>query len=111
MDRYERNIKQIEDAGKCPRTFYLKKMAEECIELSAECNNQMDHVRRGTKDLENFYSEIADVLNCINYLMILFDLDEKKIARIMVEKCDRGYERGLPKAYIEKGSGLDEQIL
>jgi NTP pyrophosphatase (non-canonical NTP hydrolase) len=95
MDRYKRNIKQIEDAGKCPRTFYLKKMVEECNELQAECSNQMDHVRRGTEDLENFYGEIADVLNCIIYLGGLFDLDQDEVVRIMVEKVDRGYERGV----------------
>ena len=95
MDRYKRNIKQIEDAGKCPRTFYLKKTVEECTELQVECSNQMDHIRRNTEGLENFYGEIVDVLNCINYLKILFDLDEDKIARIMFQKVDRGYERGV----------------
>jgi NTP pyrophosphatase (non-canonical NTP hydrolase) len=95
MDRYRRNIKQIEDAGKCPRTFYLKKTVEECQELQVECADQMDHVRRDTKDLENLYGEIADLLNCVIYLIIILGLDMFKIIKIMREKVDRGYERGV----------------
>jgi NTP pyrophosphatase (non-canonical NTP hydrolase) len=93
-NRYRRNIKQVEDAGKCPRKHFAYKTIEECSELKVEAHILLKDVNY-VSNKENLYGEIADVLNCIKYLKILFDLDEDKIARIMREKVDRGYKRGV----------------
>ena len=97
MDRYKRNIKQIEDAGKCPLQYFLDKTNDECDELKEMCDFALEDGKEFfLKHWEkNLYGEIADVLNCINYLKILFGLDEDRISRVQVEKVDRGYERGL----------------
>jgi|GEM_PF-6624525 len=105
MDRYERNIKQIEDAGKCPSLYFAEKTQSESVELVRVLELIIYNLKHGydfgdIKDIycvtvDELYGEIADVLNCIKYLKILLDLDEEKIARIMCEKVDRGYERGV----------------
>jgi len=101
MDRYKRNIKQIEDADKVSsKIYFLDKTMEECVELIQICSKvkelEEEHINwEGTSWEDNLYEEIADVLNCSEYLSRLFDLDRNKILRIMREKVDRGYERGV----------------
>lgn len=98
-DKMKRNIKQIEDAGICPKRWFLRGGINECVELGDVFKQaEWDIVKFGkvldsTKEM--FYDEIPDVLNEIMYAVIQFDLDKDKIARIQPEKVDRGYERGL----------------
>jgi len=96
MDRYERNIKQIEDAGKCPLDYFLQKTKEECLEV-IEAIDELEKAETGTEYIakrELLQGERGDLKNCLAYLDILYD-DVMKIARIMREKVDRGYERGV----------------
>ena len=102
MDRYERNIKQIEDADKVSsKIYFLDKTMEECVELIQICNKVKELEEEGinwegTTWEDNFYEEIADNINCVaEYLPRLFDLDLDRIRRIKVEKVDRGYKRGV----------------
>ena len=94
MNKYERNIKQIRDRRESAEMYFLDKAKEECLELQSACETQKYNFRRNIDHLDNFYEEIADVLNCIEYLTRLFDLDRTKIHEIREYKLDRGYERG-----------------
>ena len=101
MNKYHRNIKQIEDADKVSsKIYFLSKMQEECVELIQAINKIIELEEEkvnyeGTMWEENFHEELADVMNVITYLKIVFDLDWNKIEGIMDYKCDRGYERGV----------------
>jgi NTP pyrophosphatase (non-canonical NTP hydrolase) len=99
MDRYERNIKQIEDAGKCPLMYFLEKTQEESVEVIQAINFYIQALESGDpkqilEAKKHLQGERADLKNCLAYLDILCK-DEDEIARIMREKVDRGYERGV----------------
>lgn len=94
MNKYERNIKQIKDKGESAEMYFLDKTKQELVELYEEVEILKYNFSRDKRIRENLYSEIADVLNCIEYLTILFNLDRDKIENIRNYKIDRGYERG-----------------
>lgn len=92
MDRYERNIKQIEDAGKCPRKYFLIKALEE----TAEFNQVLCKLLVGLdveENIEKLYDEIPDINNIVAYLSKLFDLDTMRIATEQLKKLQVGYEK------------------
>lgn len=97
MNKYKRNIQQIRDRGESAEMYFLDKTISECDELKESTNLfKYGNILKIplTYETENLYGEIADVLNCIEYLTILFDLDRNKIENIRNYKLDRGYERG-----------------
>ena len=46
-----------------------------------------------TEDIENFYEEVADVLNVIEHIKTLYNLDNKKILKIRHHKVQRELDR------------------
>lgn len=104
MNKYERNIKQIRDEGESAEMYFLEKLQSECVELVRVMELIRYNLQQGydfgdiqaifSVTVDEVYGEIADVLNCIEYLNILFDLDRDKIDTIRNYKLDRGYERG-----------------
>lgn len=103
-DKMKRNIKQIIDRGESAEMYFLDKLQSECVELIRVMELIRYNLYHGYdfSDIQNIYyvtvdeayGEIADVLNCIEYITILFDLDRDKIDSIRNYKLDRGYERG-----------------
>ena len=91
MDRYERNIKQIEDAGKCPRTYFTAKAIEELSELTQVLAKSLVK----PIDLEKLYEELAHAQTGIEYMIIEYGLNLDKLAKTRNAGLDRGYERGV----------------
>lgn len=46
-----------------------------------------------SEDIENIYEEVADVLNVIEHIKILYNLDNKKILKIRHDKVKRELNR------------------
>ena len=46
-----------------------------------------------TEDIENIYEEVADVLNVIEHIKIIYNLDNKKILKIRHDKVKRELNR------------------
>ena len=46
-----------------------------------------------TEDIDNIYEEVADVLNVIEHIKVIYNLDNKKILKIRHDKVKRELER------------------
>ena len=45
------------------------------------------------EDIENIYEEVADVLNVIEHIKVIYNLDNKKILKIRHDKVKRELDR------------------
>ena len=45
------------------------------------------------EDIENIYEEVADVLNVIEHIKVIYNLDNKKILKIRHHKVQRELDR------------------
>ena len=46
-----------------------------------------------TEDLDNIYEEVADVLNVIEHIKVIYNLDNKKILKLRHYKVQRELDR------------------
>jgi hypothetical protein len=91
MDRYRRNIKQIEDAGKCPHAYFTAKAIEELSELIQVLAKSLT----SELDMDKLNEELAHAQTGIEYIVRLKFMSRNKILKNMNYGLDRGYERGV----------------
>lgn len=97
--KYQRNIEQLEQKGIDPKKYFLKKLAQECLELAPEAEAYLECLENGgdpvgTSFEEKLEKESSDVLNCIEYLIHLYVMNFIRIYDYQEEKQDIAFERG-----------------
>lgn len=102
MNKYQRNIKQIELKKECATMHFLNKFDEEAIELieaidpiKSMINRKMilEEIKQ-TKWWEDFIGEYSDVLNVLKYLQYLLKIDMDITKAIIEQKQDIAFNKG-----------------
>ncbi len=99
MDRFDRNIRQLEERGIDVEKYFVKKIIEECRELIEVGEEYLQLVEDGVEDrrktttFDNLQSESTDVTAVITYLIEYRVLDVDAMEEILIHKQDRAYKR------------------